>query len=181
MCVPTTQLNSLCSAASHGRNKITDNMFMETECRLTWSGRGLLWALLLWHPANQATGGNRMPRSSNDAACVVVSAASVALVSPAVPVKEGQDVPLHCEAESSASNFQATFFKNGSVIGNGRASNVTIRNFSASDQGPYWCKINGGESPHSWLLIEGKYPDPTSVSWTFCLTFVSDNLLVHLI
>ncbi|XP_075891342.1 high affinity immunoglobulin gamma Fc receptor I-like isoform X2 [Nelusetta ayraudi] len=89
--------------------------------------------------------------------------ASVALVSPAVPVREGQDVPLHCEAVSSASNFQVTFFKNGSVIGNGIAINVTIRNFSASDQSPYWCKINGRESPHSWLLIEDSLED-TSIS-----------------
>lgn len=101
--------------------------------------------------------------------CVAVSPGQPVL-SHSIPVTEGQDVPLHCKAENS--NSRAEFFKDGSVVGNGTSSDVTIHNFSASDQGLYWCRVNGRESPRSWLLIEGKYPDLPSASWTFCVRLV---------
>lgn len=115
--------------------------------------------------------GYMMPLSLNEAACVIVSPDGVALMSPAIPVKEGQVVPLHCKTDSSASNIQATFFRNGTVISDGATDRVTIHNFSASAEGPYWCKTNERESPHVWLLLEGKYLDPASVSLAVCLRF----------
>lgn len=118
-------------------------------------------------PGN-GSAGSMMPLFSNEPASVIVSPDGVTLVSPAVQVKEGQDVPLHCAAGSSSSNIIATFFKNGTVIGDGATSHVTIHKFSASDQGPYWCKTNEKESPHSWLLLEGKYPDSALASLAVC-------------
>lgn len=121
-------------------------------------------------PGNESVG-YMITLSSYEGACVDVSSDGVTLMSPAIPVKEGQDVPLHCRTGRSASNIQATFFKNGTIIGDGAAGQMTIQNFSASDQGPYWCKTNERESPHSWLHLEGKYPNILPL--LFCLRFGS--------
>lgn len=92
---------------------------------------------------------------------------SVILLSPALPVKKGEDVTLHCQTKSPVSKSPARFFRNGCLIGNGTAGHMTIHNFSESNQGDYSCEFSGSnKSLDSWLLIEGKHPDLPSALQT---------------
>lgn len=97
---------------------------------------------------------------------------STILLSPALPVKKGEDVTLHCKTGSPDSKFPASFFRNGFLIGNGPAGHMTIHNISESNQGDYRCEfIGSNRSPPSWLLIEGKHPDLPSASQTLAVYY----------
>ncbi|XP_028986409.2 Fc receptor-like B [Betta splendens] len=98
-------------------------------------------------------GGNRS-KSVN----ISITAADVILVSPALPVVEGEAVSLSCRRKGSPSNLPADFYKDGSLINTGHTGSVTIRSISASDGGFYKCSISGsqGESAESWLQVKGQ-------------------------
>ncbi|XP_013119905.1 low affinity immunoglobulin gamma Fc region receptor II [Oreochromis niloticus] len=94
--------------------------------------------------------GGRRSNSVN----ISVTAGSVILESPAVPVMEGEDVTLRCRNKMISSNIAADFYKYGHHIGNSSTANMTIHRVYKSDEGLYKCKISGGgESPESWLSV----------------------------
>ncbi|XP_028986431.1 sialoadhesin-like isoform X2 [Betta splendens] len=107
-------------------------------------------------------GGNRS-KSVN----ISITAADVILVSPALPVVEGEAVSLSCRRKGSPSNLPADFYKDGSLINTGHTGSVTIRSISASDGGFYKCSISGsqGESAESWLQVTAFIP-PSSEETT---------------
>uniref|UniRef100_UPI0037E8865E low affinity immunoglobulin gamma Fc region receptor III-A-like n=1 Tax=Semicossyphus pulcher TaxID=241346 RepID=UPI0037E8865E len=85
---------------------------------------------------------------------VTVTAGSVILESPVLPVKEGDDVTLHCKKKKSSADLIADFYKDGVHIKTGYKGNMTIRNVSTSDEGLYKCNISGaGQSPESRLAV----------------------------
>ncbi|XP_076581697.1 low affinity immunoglobulin gamma Fc region receptor III-like [Chaetodon auriga] len=85
---------------------------------------------------------------------ITVTAGPVILQVTARPVEEGFDVILHCRNKKSQSEHIADFFKDGFHLGTQYKSNMTIQNFSKSDEGLYKCRISGaGESPESRLTV----------------------------
>ncbi|XP_055358443.1 uncharacterized protein LOC114867063 [Betta splendens] len=95
---------------------------------------------------------------------VTISASTVILESPALPVTEGDTVTLSCHHKEefkhkTLNNFSANFFKNGVFIGNAR--NITFSAASKADEGFYKCgHPTGVESPQSWLSVTSKVNAP---------------------
>ncbi|XP_069031603.1 Fc receptor-like protein 5 [Embiotoca jacksoni] len=81
---------------------------------------------------------------------ITVTAGSVIMESPVLPVMEGDDVTLRCKSKTASSSISASFYKNGLLVNN--EGKLTICNVSRSDEGLYKCSISdGGESPESLL------------------------------
>lgn len=86
---------------------------------------------------------------------ISVTAGSVILESPALPVMEGDSVTLHCTKKKSSAELVAEFYKYRLLLKTGYKGYITIRNVSKSDEGLYRCNLSGeGESPQSWLAIQ---------------------------
>uniref|UniRef100_A0A3Q3J693 Ig-like domain-containing protein n=1 Tax=Monopterus albus TaxID=43700 RepID=A0A3Q3J693_MONAL len=87
---------------------------------------------------------------------ITVTGGAVILQSPVLPVMEGHDVTVRCEARSPPSSLPAAFYKDGSLIGAEPTGHMTIRRVSKADEGLYTCNISGhGASPPSWLSVTG--------------------------
>uniref|UniRef100_UPI003AABFEBF low affinity immunoglobulin gamma Fc region receptor III-A-like n=1 Tax=Centroberyx gerrardi TaxID=166262 RepID=UPI003AABFEBF len=88
---------------------------------------------------------------------ITVTAGSVILESPALPVMEGDAVTLKCRNKTTPSNLPADFYKDGLLIRTGSTGEMTIRSVSKSDEGLYKCRISHlGDSPESWLAVRGE-------------------------
>uniref|UniRef100_A0A3Q3IQV0 Ig-like domain-containing protein n=1 Tax=Monopterus albus TaxID=43700 RepID=A0A3Q3IQV0_MONAL len=88
---------------------------------------------------------------------ITVTGGAVILQSPVLPVMEGHDVTVRCEARSPPSSLPAAFYKDGSLIGAEPTGHMTIRRVSKADEGLYTCNISGhGASPPSWLSVTGQ-------------------------
>ncbi|XP_049424611.1 carcinoembryonic antigen-related cell adhesion molecule 20-like [Epinephelus fuscoguttatus] len=97
----------------------------------------------------EAEGGER----SNSVNISVITAGSVILESPALPVMEGDNVTLTCR-DKTTSNLRAGFYKDGVLIRSSSTGEMTINNVSKSDEGFYRCVVPGaGESPESWMAV----------------------------
>uniref|UniRef100_A0A8P4GCW4 Ig-like domain-containing protein n=1 Tax=Dicentrarchus labrax TaxID=13489 RepID=A0A8P4GCW4_DICLA len=98
---------------------------------------------------------NRDGERSN-AVNISVTAGSVILDIPALPVMEQETVTLCCRKKAS-SNHPADFYKDGRFNRTVYKGKLTIHNVSKSDEGLYKCKISGaGESAESWLSVRGE-------------------------
>uniref|UniRef100_A0A8P4GDR0 Ig-like domain-containing protein n=1 Tax=Dicentrarchus labrax TaxID=13489 RepID=A0A8P4GDR0_DICLA len=90
----------------------------------------------------------------SNAVNITVTAGSVILESPVLPVEEGDNVTLHCQKKKSPSDLIADFYKDGLRIKTGYKGSMTLYNVSSSDEGLYKCNISGaGQSPESRLLV----------------------------
>ncbi|XP_044198109.1 high affinity immunoglobulin gamma Fc receptor I-like [Thunnus albacares] len=88
---------------------------------------------------------------------IIVTAGSVILESPVLPVMEGEAVTLHCRHKTTSSIRTADFYKDGVFIKTDSTGNMTIHNVSKCDEGLYKCNISGaGESPESRLAVRGQ-------------------------
>ncbi|XP_036967449.1 low affinity immunoglobulin gamma Fc region receptor II-a-like isoform X2 [Acanthopagrus latus] len=91
---------------------------------------------------------------SSNTVHITVTAGSVILESPVLPVMEGEDVTLRCRTKTTSSNFTADFGKDGRFLESSSTGEMIIHNVSYSDEGLYKCSISGaGESPESWLSV----------------------------
>ncbi|XP_049922614.1 uncharacterized protein LOC126403844 [Epinephelus moara] len=93
---------------------------------------------------------------------IFVTAGSVILDSPALPVMEGDTVTLSCRTKTtSSSSLTADFYKDGLLIASSSTGNMTMHSVSVSDEGFYKCSVSGfGESPDSWLAVrEARRPE----------------------
>ncbi|XP_051285363.1 low affinity immunoglobulin gamma Fc region receptor III-A-like [Dicentrarchus labrax] len=102
----------------------------------------------------------------SNAVNITVTAGSVFLESPVLPVEEGDNVTLHCQKKKSSSDLIADFYKDGLCIKTGYKGSMTLYNVSTSEEGLYKCNISGaGQSPESRLLVrepdEGTRPSPS--------------------
>ncbi|XP_039677823.1 Fc receptor-like protein 5 [Perca fluviatilis] len=84
---------------------------------------------------------------------ISVTAGSVILESPVLPLMEGETVTLRCRNKTSSTNLPADFYKDGRLMKSSSGEEMTIK-VSKSDEGLYKCSISGaGESPESWLAV----------------------------
>uniref|UniRef100_A0A669CJV0 Ig-like domain-containing protein n=1 Tax=Oreochromis niloticus TaxID=8128 RepID=A0A669CJV0_ORENI len=94
---------------------------------------------------------------------ITVTAGSVILESPAVPVMEGEAVTLRCRNKTASSNFTSNFYKDGAHVHSNATEDMIIQKVSKSDEGLYTCNISGGgQSPESWLSVTETKTDPSS-------------------
>ncbi|KAL6118342.1 uncharacterized protein ACO6RY_03159 [Pungitius sinensis] len=116
-------------------------------------------------------GSERHGRSGGSGVHIAVSDSDVILQSPALPVTEGDRVTLRCASSGEGGGegggggggarrwepqpaASAAFYKDGVMIGNRSAANVTFVAVSRSDEGLYWCEIPArGTSPRSRLAV----------------------------
>ncbi|XP_055369918.1 sialoadhesin-like isoform X2 [Betta splendens] len=84
---------------------------------------------------------------------ISVTAGSVILVSPVLPVTEGVSVTLRCRQKVSSSST-ADFYKDGRLVARSSTGEMSVHSVSQSDEGLYKCSVPGaGESPQSRLLV----------------------------
>ncbi|XP_078132146.1 low affinity immunoglobulin gamma Fc region receptor II-a-like [Sander vitreus] len=97
---------------------------------------------------------------------ITVTAGSVILESPALPVMEGEAVTLSCRTKlTSFSSLITHFYKDGRLIGSSPTGNLTIESVFKSHDGRYKCNISGaGESPESRLAVRAKTASTISQS-----------------
>ncbi|XP_042368253.1 low affinity immunoglobulin gamma Fc region receptor III-like [Plectropomus leopardus] len=104
---------------------------------------------------------------------VTVTAGSVILESPVLPVMEGDAATLSCRTKADSSNFTADFYKDGLFVGSGSEGEMTIHSVSKSDEGLYKCHIyDCGESPASWLAVRELLGDARPRSDDSCQIYV---------
>ncbi|XP_035531004.1 Fc receptor-like A [Morone saxatilis] len=84
---------------------------------------------------------------------ITITAGSVILGSPALPVLEGDNATLHCR-NKTISNLLSDFYKDDLLIESSSTGEMTILSVSKADEGLYKCRISAGEtSPGSWLVV----------------------------
>ncbi|XP_076019385.1 low affinity immunoglobulin gamma Fc region receptor III-A-like isoform X1 [Genypterus blacodes] len=87
---------------------------------------------------------------------ITVTGGDVILVSPVLPIDEGETITLHCQNKTTPSSISADFYKDGVPIRFSPTGEMTIQNVSQSDEGLYKCNMSGiGESPESRLIVTG--------------------------
>ncbi|XP_076836016.1 uncharacterized protein LOC143481756 isoform X2 [Brachyhypopomus gauderio] len=86
---------------------------------------------------------------------ITVHNVSVILESPVHPVTERDPLTLHCLLRPTVtSDLRPDLYKDGLLIQNQTAGEMTIHTVSKSDEGLYHCKHpERGESPHSWVSV----------------------------
>ncbi|XP_026225454.1 high affinity immunoglobulin gamma Fc receptor I-like [Anabas testudineus] len=100
----------------------------------------------------QAGGGER-----SNIVNIVVTAGSVILEIPALPVMEGEAVTLTCRNKTTSSQTSADFYKDGVFINSSSTGKMIINSVSESDEGLYKCSISGaGESTETRLIVRGE-------------------------
>ncbi|XP_040929358.2 uncharacterized protein LOC114868839 isoform X3 [Betta splendens] len=88
---------------------------------------------------------------------ISVTAGSVILVSPVLPVTEGVSVTLRCRQKVSSSST-ADFYKDGRLVARSSTGEMSVHSVSQSDEGLYKCSVPGaGESPQSRLLVRAAF------------------------
>ncbi|XP_034531989.1 Fc receptor-like protein 5 [Notolabrus celidotus] len=98
------------------------------------------------------SGGGKRSNSIN----ITVTAGSVVLESPVLPVTEGEAVTLRCRNKTTSSNRSAEFYKDGVFIRSSSTGQMVFQRVSKCDKGFYKCRISGGEeSAESWLAVKG--------------------------
>ncbi|XP_056225649.1 Fc receptor-like protein 5 [Seriola aureovittata] len=108
---------------------------------------------------------------------ITVTAGSVILESPVLPVMEGDAVTLRCRHKSDSTNLSSSFYKNGCLIKRVSDDNMTISSFSRSDEGLYKCSVSGaGESAESWLTVRGEI-----VLQLFTIIYIKIYMLAELL
>ncbi|XP_054457862.1 low affinity immunoglobulin gamma Fc region receptor II-a-like [Anoplopoma fimbria] len=117
---------------------------------------------------------------------ISVTAGSVILESPVLPVKEGVDVTMYCKKNKSPGDLIADFYKDGVRIRTSYKGNLIIYNVSTSDEGLYKCHNSGsGESAESLLSVRERHeeetPSPPPPKFPTVLWIVVPVLLVALL
>ncbi|KAM8747574.1 Fc receptor-like A isoform 2-T2 [Acanthopagrus schlegelii] len=128
---------------------------MNPECQSKRTSTGFVCTISNIYAADsgeywcETKGGQR-----SNSVYITVTAGSVILESPALPVIEGDTVSLNCRSKAIIPNLQAYFYKDDLLMENSSAGEMAIINVSKLDVGLYMCSIPGvGESPGNWLAV----------------------------
>ncbi|XP_038587715.1 low affinity immunoglobulin gamma Fc region receptor II-a-like [Micropterus salmoides] len=118
-------------------------------------------------------------RKKSNTVNITVTAGSVILESPVLPVTEGDNVTLCCRTKQTSSNLNAEFCKDGHFMESSSTGNMTIHSVSRSNEGLYKCSISGaGESAESWLTVRGETQQCFNSICSILFQFFSDNALI---
>ncbi|XP_030578988.1 uncharacterized protein LOC115775656 [Archocentrus centrarchus] len=99
----------------------------------------------------------------SDEVSINVSDGALILEIPALPVRTGSDITLHCR-QKDVDKVVAYFSFNGSVLGSGKSEH-TITNIQQSDEGLYSCSTDTlGSSPQSFLRVRALPPNVQSTT-----------------
>uniref|UniRef100_A0AAQ6ISU1 Ig-like domain-containing protein n=1 Tax=Anabas testudineus TaxID=64144 RepID=A0AAQ6ISU1_ANATE len=113
---------------------------------------------------------------------ITVTAASVILESPVLPVMEGDNMTLRCRKKQTPSNFTAEFYKDGFFMGSSSTGEMIIHGVSTSNEGLYKCSISGaGESAESWLTVTEHHAIPPTYFYYLLLCICVIALLFSLL
>ncbi|XP_067436034.1 low affinity immunoglobulin gamma Fc region receptor III-A-like [Thunnus thynnus] len=89
---------------------------------------------------------------------ITITAGSVILESPVLPVMEGDGATLRCRSKKTSAAHIADFYKDGLFFGTSSIGEMTIQSVSKSNEGLYKCSISDfGESPESWLAVRARH------------------------
>ncbi|KAI3376156.1 hypothetical protein L3Q82_016683, partial [Scortum barcoo] len=140
------------------RNTSTD---INEECSTTWGNRNGSHCFIsdLYIADTGVYWCESGAGECSDAINITVTAGSVILESPALPVPEREAVTLRCtnKPSNSPSSLTAEFYKDGHLINSSSTGKMTIYGISKSDEGLYRCSIAGsGASPAAGWLSEVK-------------------------
>ncbi|XP_062301365.1 low affinity immunoglobulin gamma Fc region receptor II-like [Scomber scombrus] len=84
---------------------------------------------------------------------ITVTAGSVILESPVLPVVEGKNMTLRCRNKKTF-NLTAKFYKDDNFMGSSSTGEMSFHNLSKSNAGYYKCSISDfGESSASWVTV----------------------------
>ncbi|XP_033182656.1 low affinity immunoglobulin gamma Fc region receptor II-like [Anabas testudineus] len=124
----------------------------------------------------EGEGGNK-----SNSVIITVTAGSVILEIPALPVMEGEAVTLRCRNKTTSSQNSADFYNYGVLINSSSTGNMIIHNVSKSNEGLYKCSISGaGESAESWLMVKVTSTS-SSTPWIIVTVLLVVLLVVGLI
>ncbi|XP_036072646.1 low affinity immunoglobulin gamma Fc region receptor II-b-like isoform X2 [Oryzias melastigma] len=113
---------------------------------------------------------------------VTVTDLSVILESPALPVREGSAVVLHCKAENHPSHYTYDFFKGDHFIRTNTNGELIIDAASKYDEASYTCGISGGvKSKSSWLSVSATVSPSSSAPPADSESISVFRLVVHLV
>ncbi|XP_078020127.1 low affinity immunoglobulin gamma Fc region receptor II-like isoform X2 [Epinephelus lanceolatus] len=113
---------------------------------------------------------------------ITVTAGSVILESPVLPVVEGDAVTLHCRTKEASSNLTADFYKDGSLTESSSTGEMTIHSVSKSDEGLYKCNIfDVGESPVSWMAVRELDREPRPSSDDSCHSYLFSRMVFTIV
>ncbi|XP_030578983.1 uncharacterized protein LOC115775651 [Archocentrus centrarchus] len=100
----------------------------------------------------------------SDKVSISVSDDSPILEIPALPVRTGSDITLHCR-QKNGDTVAAYFFFNERRVASGRKSEHTITSIQKSDEGLYSCSTDTlGSSPQSFLRVRALPPHVQSTT-----------------
>lgn len=120
------------------------------------------------------------PGETSNTVNITVTAGSVILDSPVLPVVEGHHVTLSCRYKS-AHVLMTDFYKDGLLIGSSSTGNLSLHTVSRSDEGLYKCDVRGsGESPQSWLTVRAP-PSGQDIQASPAFLLPVSMLLRHLV
>ncbi|XP_067380119.1 putative high affinity immunoglobulin gamma Fc receptor IB [Channa argus] len=113
---------------------------------------------------------------------ITVTAGSVILEIPALPVIEGSNLTLRCSSKETPTNL-TIFYKNDVPIQSSPAEEIRISNVSKSDEGLYKCNISRvGTSQGSWLAVRANtISDPSTPPHEGPLTEGPESLEVFIL
>ncbi|XP_039459032.1 uncharacterized protein LOC120434759 [Oreochromis aureus] len=142
--------NESCGAGGRGFGRINGSSFLLDEFKPV---SGVYWC--------EGEAGEK-----NEEVNITVSDNRVILEIPALPVRTGSDVTLHCKKKTGGT-AAAYFYFNGRPVRPKTEKNITI-NVQQSDEGLYWCATDEfGLSPQSFLRVRDPAtptPPPTKTT-----------------
>uniref|UniRef100_A0A671TNF3 Ig-like domain-containing protein n=1 Tax=Sparus aurata TaxID=8175 RepID=A0A671TNF3_SPAAU len=126
------------------QNKRTSTGFVCTISNIYIADSGEYWC---------KTKGGQISNSVN----ITVTAGSVILDSPALPVSEGDALTLSCKDKTTTPHLSAVFYRDDVKKESSSTGELIINSANKSHEGLYKCIIPGaGESPESLLAVRGK-------------------------
>ncbi|XP_030608739.1 uncharacterized protein LOC115796458 [Archocentrus centrarchus] len=116
-----------------------------------------------------SSGGNFWCENSSgqksDDISISVSEKEVILEIPALPVRTGSNVTLHCKTRNSSAR-KSYFFRDGVRLGYGREGKWILLNVQPSEEGLYWCSTAIHQSSQSRLRVRDPPPLPPHTTIT---------------
>ncbi|KAI3376261.1 hypothetical protein L3Q82_016769, partial [Scortum barcoo] len=118
---------------------------------------------------------------TSDHRCIFSFYGDVILVSPVLPVSEGDSVTLGCKLRTENVLSNVDFYKNDKLIQKDTRGELNIAAVSKSDEGFYKCRYSGKMSQQSWMSVRSSNPDSSPFPVLLIVGLVCGVLLIILL